>query len=221
MVLALRMCNVTPAAMRGKAQLGASVKAMATLRMPRDSEAGLSGQKDVKAMATLRSLMDREAVLSEQKEVKAFLDKMLASGSFGIASMKRTVTTAWNERFGNPDTRPNGTDVTAMYDKRMMRCGSTKVSSRLRPKVMVELHSQGCDRCREYYNEFLDCDPKCYMASMRDCIILTDDCQTSCQRMLTEVRFVVVDAVRGAVLATGWDGRSRPRCLRAPRGLSG
>jgi len=99
------MCNVTPAAIRGKAQLGMSVKAMANLRTPTDSEVGSSGQKDFKAMATLRSLMDREAVLSEQKDVKVFLDKMLSSGSFGIASMKRTVTTAWNERFGNPDTR--------------------------------------------------------------------------------------------------------------------
>ena len=44
MALPLRMCNVTPAAMRGKAQLGASVKAMATLRTQADSEAGSSGQ---------------------------------------------------------------------------------------------------------------------------------------------------------------------------------
>jgi len=35
--------------------------------------------------------------------------------------------------------------------------------------------SQGCDGRREYYNEFLDCDPNCYMASKRDCIIYGRD----------------------------------------------
>ena len=103
----------------------------------------MRGERAVVAKQKLKSLIVSEKVLADMDVAKQFLIPMLQNKSFCLNSIRRAVSQSWQELHGLPDTRPNGMEVTDMYDKRMMKCGASLVNSRLKPDVKVELHSEG------------------------------------------------------------------------------